>query len=89
MTANGTATDTSGKLEYLLTSRIQSLFQSGVNEFTLFGRGTLEYGGFDGTYGTINYDINVKPPPSVPEPSTILLLGLGLIGLVGLRQKRI
>jgi len=28
-----------------------------------------------------------EPPPTVPEPSTILLIGTGLVGLVGLRRK--
>ena len=30
----------------------------------------------------------VSPPPGVPEPSTIVLLGVGLIGMVGVVRRR-
>ncbi len=30
-----------------------------------------------------------RPPTSTPEPSTSMLLGFGLLGLVGLRRKQI
>ena len=34
-----------------------------------------------------NLVINVNPPSAIPEPTTMLLLGSGLIGVIGLRKK--
>lgn len=84
MNASGSASDPSEKLDYLLGSGMQSLFQSGANELTLFGRDTLAFGGFADAYVTINYDV----PTGVPEPATMLLIGLGLVGLAGVGRFR-
>jgi len=85
--ATGTAVDTSGKLEYLLSSGMQSLFHSGLNELTLFGTDTLLYGGFNSINGGISYDTTEPPPNPGPETSTIMLVGISLVGLAGVRRK--
>ncbi len=47
------------------------------------------YGGGDRDYNDISFKlVNVYDPPSVPEPGTFALLGLGIVGLCYQRHKR-
>ena len=42
----------------------------------------------DANYELVLFDDGTAPPPPVPEPSTILLLGTGILGLIGYRRRR-
>ena len=46
----------------------------------------INYEGLNTPYGSLA-QVDLTAPAGVPEPTTLLLLGLGLVGLAGVRRK--
>jgi hypothetical protein len=99
----GVGTVETVEVSFLLPADL-ALLQDGVSDFRLFtltfntlavGTSALEFSpsiiGFlgDALGNPITLDsVGAGGVSAIPEPSTLLLLGSGLVGLVGLRKKR-
>jgi hypothetical protein len=72
--------------------RERGLLPAGVWGLRVFqmARATVEegFGGAASEHGQVSFTFDLTAPSVVPEPASVVLLGSGLLGLLGVRRRR-
>ena len=81
-----------GDFKIILAAKLTTPWDTYTHTFTNTGSGTLYFGAQDGGgdegYNSIAYFDNIQSTNPIPEPGTMLLFSIGLVGLAGVNRKK-
>jgi hypothetical protein len=74
-----------------LTGEASKYYPTIIDLTVSFSRGSISYptnGGFGQWVSMTNLNYTTTTPPAIPEPTSIVLMSFGLLGLLGIAMRR-